>query len=159
MPEQVLIMVNLRGTHRLKVEGTRSRDELEKQLQSDRDRMKDPEVIKKHKEREAKFLEETGEACIWGPIELDPRIKDIVNDLSDAGYVTTYSCQGRSKNHPEGMWETGVVGLAGEPSDMTKENREEIRAIVKEHTTVPFRIETNHVGAFPLRIQFSGPIS
>ncbi len=173
MPEQVLIMSteDWRDSwvdpeyvlNSLKVEGSTARERLEKGLQFERDRDKDPKVIKKRTAISAKITEETGEEVIWGPTELDPGIKDIVTDLADAGYITTYSCEGRSKKHPGAFWETGVVGLAGEPSDMTKENREEIRSIVRENTTVPFRIESykdksTKSGAPPrpqLRIKFS----
>jgi len=71
---------------------------------------------------------------VWD--ELEPGIRNIVEALNDAGYVTSSSCEGHV--HPWGTIPATIEFDRRQQFD--EEDWAEIRAIIKSLTDVPFRI-------------------
>lgn len=82
---------------------------------------------------------------ILGPIDLDPKIEPIIDDLASSGFVTIMSCSGLSSDHPYAMCNTARIGFGGRYSDLTPQNRKDIRGIIRRHTSVPFIFKKSKV--------------
>ena len=102
----------------------------------------DPETLK---EIDPEELEELVE-------ELDPLVRPIIKDLVEAGFVTTYSCQGG----PGHEWKNCIITLDGTVEEVTEEHRKEIDRILRRHTNMPYTLITGVFGQ--ATIAFEGPL-
>jgi hypothetical protein len=103
----------------------------------------DPKELENMDEEDLMWLEDAEE-------EVDPLIRPILKDLIEAGFITTYSCQGG----PGHVWSTAVIGLAGSSKDI-QPYLAEIDEIIKKHTNLPYKV-TDALGEATL--VFEGPL-
>jgi hypothetical protein len=85
--------------------------------------------------------------------DLDPKIVSIVHALHNNGYTTWNSCQG-GPGHS-----TTVALIELETDELTSQDRETIRGVVRRYTSVPFSVRRSplQVGEH-YRLVFKAPL-
>ena len=78
---------------------------------------------------------------------IDPKIFSLVADLNEEGFKTTASCEGDSPDHPWDTWKEGYhkgcawINIDFRPDMVTKEVKERLDTVIREHTDVPYKVE------------------
>ena len=78
---------------------------------------------------------------------IDPKILPLIVDLNEEGFRTTASCEGDTPDHPWNTYKEGGrncawIAIDFRPDMVTKEVKERLKTVIKEHTDVPYKIES-----------------